>query len=93
MYYICITIGEGMLNVRLSDEEKKALEQYCIETGLSKSSVVKEALAIYMTQKKTSKTSFESGADLFGAEGSGSSNRSTEYKKLLKKKLNAKHSR
>jgi hypothetical protein len=82
-----------MLNVRLTNEEEKALERYCIETGISKSSVVKEALAIYMAQKKTSKTSFEFGSDLFGAEGSGSSDRSADYKRILKKKLNAKHPR
>ena len=82
-----------MLNVRLSDEEERALDRYCQETGLSRSSVVKEALAEYLRQTKKSKTSFEFGADLFGTEGSGSADRSAKYKKLLSKKLNAKHNR
>jgi hypothetical protein len=82
-----------MLNVRLTEDEEKALARYCLETGLSKSSVVKEALAIYMSQKKINQSSFEAGADLFGTEGSGATDSSVTYKKVLKKKLNAKHTR
>jgi hypothetical protein len=82
-----------MLNVRLSEEEEKALERYCQESGISKSSVVKEALALYMKEMRRSKTSFEFGEDLFGKEGSGSSDRSVTYKEQLKKKLDAKHTR
>ncbi|HPI80597.1 MAG: hypothetical protein M9954_14380 [Cyclobacteriaceae bacterium] len=80
-----------MLNIRLSEDSEKELARYCQENGLSKTHVVKEALALYLAQKRTSKTPFEAGAGLFGKEGSGSSDRSVAYKKMLKEKLNAKH--
>jgi len=82
-----------MINVRLSEEEENALKRYCLHTGLSKSIVVKEALAVYLNHKRMSQSAYQSGQDLFGVEGSGSSNRSASYKKLLKKKLNEKHAR
>lgn len=82
-----------MVNVRLNNEEEKALERYCIHSGLSKTAVVKEALAVYLNQRRLSQSAFEAGQDLFGNEGSGSSNRSVAYKKIIKKKLHAKHTR
>lgn len=82
-----------MLNVRISDEEEKELARYCEEQGISKSMVVKEALAMYLAQKRKSKSAYEAGADLFGKEGSGATDLSTTYKKKLKDKLNEKHAR
>ena len=80
-----------MLNVRISEETEKELVRYCMDEGLSKSLVVKEALMAYLSQRRKSKSAFEAGADLFGQEGSGSRNLSVTYKKKLKEKLNAKH--
>ena len=57
----------------------------------SKSIVVKEAIELYLTQRKKSKNPFEAGADLFGQEGSGSKNNSVSYKKKLKELLREKH--
>lgn len=82
---------DKMLNVRLSKETEKILVQYCEDEGLSKSSVVKEALVAYLSQKMSSKSAYEAGIDLFGKEGSRDSNRSVTYKQRLKEKLNAKH--
>ena len=82
-----------MLNVRLSDDYEKELERYCLDSGLTKSSVVKEALVAYLSQRRKAKSAYEAGADLFGQEGSGVANNSVSYKQKLKAKLNAKHAR
>jgi len=80
-----------MLNVRLNKELKKKLDNYSIENNSTKSSVVKEALAMYFTKKEIQQSPFELGSDLFGAAASGNANASTTYKKKLKEKLNEKH--
>ncbi len=82
-----------MLNVRITEETEKELMRYCLDEGISKSTVVKEALVAYLAQKRKTRSAFEVGADLFGQEGSGSKNLSVSYKKKLKEKLNAKHTR
>ncbi len=82
-----------MLNVRISEEEETELTRYCEERGLSKSVVVKEALAMYLAQKRKAKSSYDAGLDLFGLAGSGSKDRSTSYKRKLKDKLHVKHPR
>ncbi len=81
-----------MLTVRLSDDEEKALQQYCMREGVSKSIVVKEAIELYITQRTKNKSPYEAGADLFGSEGSGIKNKSVSYKKRLKNLLHEKHS-
>lgn len=81
-----------MLNVRLNEELEKKLKQYSIEENLPKSAVVKEALALYFTQKEKTAFPFSKGSDLFGLEGSGNPDASTSYKSALKNKLNEKHS-
>jgi hypothetical protein len=80
-----------MINVRLSDDAEKELARYCQDEGVSKSTVVKEALVAYLAQRKRARSAFEAGIDLFGHEGSGSSNNSIVYKQKLKDKLHAKH--
>ena len=82
-----------MLNVRISDDTERELVRYCHDEGISKSMVVKEALAAYLAQRKKAKSAFEAGADLFGQEGSGSTYGSVTYKKKLKEKLHEKHAR
>ncbi len=81
-----------MLNVRLSQEMEEKLNKYSELKGVSKTSVVKEALAQYFSRKTLNTRPYELGSDLFGQEGSGSSDRSSSYKLKLKKKLNEKHS-
>lgn len=81
-----------MLTVRLSDQEEKALNAYCEREGLSKSVVVKEAIEFYLAQSKKNKNPYETGHDLFGQEGSGTSDNSTGYKNKIKKLLHEKHS-
>jgi predicted transcriptional regulator len=82
-----------MLNVRISEEAEKELNRYCTDEGLSKSMVVKEALEVYLSQRRKTKSACEAGAGLFGQEGSGFKNLSVTYKKKLKEKLNAKYAR
>lgn len=81
-----------MLTVRLSDEEEEELNAYCEREGLSKSIVVKEAIELYLSQRKKSNNPFEAGADLFGQEGSGIKSNSVSYKKKVKELLREKHS-
>ncbi|QSE98021.1 ribbon-helix-helix protein, CopG family [Fulvivirga lutea] len=80
-----------MLNVRLDKELEKKLQEYSNETHTSKTDIVKEALALYFSKKEKSKDPFLIGQDLFGVESSGQKNLSSNYKKILKKKLNDKH--
>jgi predicted transcriptional regulator len=82
-----------MLNVRLSDDAEKELARYCHDEGVSKSTVVKEAIAAYIAQRKKTRSAFEAGADLFGQEGSGTTDGSVSYKKKLKQRLHAKYAR
>ena len=80
-----------MLTVRLSAQTEAALEAFCQQKSLSKSQVVKEALALYMKDDPVTMSSYELGADLFGQEGSGQTDRSTTYKRRLKERLREKH--
>lgn len=80
-----------MLNVRLSKDQEKKLNDYCYLKDISKSQVVKEALAMYLSSNHTNKSPYELGQDLFGKERSGESNKSVTYKESLKKKLNEKY--
>jgi hypothetical protein len=80
-----------MLTTRLTSSEEKKLEEYCEQNGLSKSQVVKEALAQYLA-KKSIVSAYESGQDLFGPASSNKTDRSSTYKKRLRKMLDEKHS-
>ena len=80
-----------MLTIRISQDTEKKLVQYCEDEGVTKSTVVKEALAMYLSQKQKSKSAFDAGADLFGQAGSSDNDRSVTFKQRLKSKLNEKH--
>ncbi|MEM6830098.1 MAG: CopG family transcriptional regulator [Bacteroidota bacterium] len=80
-----------MLNVRLSKDQEKKLNDYCYLKDVSKSQVVKEALAMYLSSNHSTKSPYELGHDLFGKEKSGESIKSVTYKESLKKKLNEKY--
>ncbi len=80
-----------MLNVRLDSELEKKLKKYSQEKGLSKSSIVKEALARYFSKKEMESSPFALGKDLFGLEGNDDADSSVEYKSRLKEKLREKH--
>lgn len=81
-----------MLNVRLDKDTEKTLKEYSELNNMSKTDVVKEALAMYFTQEIAEKLPYRLGADLFGPDASGQSDRSSTYKSKLREKLHAKHS-
>jgi hypothetical protein len=81
-----------MLNVRLDKELEKKLSDYSEMTHQTKSNVVKEALAQYLSSHQQIKSPFELGQDLFGQTGSDDCDLSTSYKSKLKKKIGQKHS-
>lgn len=80
-----------MLNVRLDTETEKKLKAYADKHDLSKTAVVKEALALYLTSKEPLANPYELGVDLFGSVASGETTNSQNYKALLKKKLSEKY--
>jgi len=81
-----------MVNVRIDKELEKKLELYADQHHLTKSDVVKEALALYLAQVPKLDSPYEIGKDLFGAEGSGRSDGSTTFKQKVKYKIRAKSS-
>ncbi|MEM9328620.1 MAG: CopG family transcriptional regulator [Bacteroidota bacterium] len=80
-----------MLNVRLNSDEEKKLADYCERANLTKSQVVKEALALYLSSKTPSKSAYELGEDLFGQASGGDPDGSKQYKHRLKTKWGEKH--
>jgi hypothetical protein len=57
----------------------------------SKSELIKEALENFFFREDDSQDSYKLGESYFGKYGSGDGNLSTNYKKVLKGKLNAKY--
>ena len=80
-----------MLSVRLDKEMEAMLHAISQRKGISKSAVIKEALAMYLKKEKSIQTPYELGADLFGNIAGGSENDSATYKKGLNEKLRGKH--
>ncbi len=80
-----------MLNVRLDDDTESKLLKYAEDHEMSKSSVVSEALSVYLSKKDLDQSPFALGEDLFGADASNQTNSSQSYKSKLKHKLNEKH--
>lgn len=72
---------------------EEQLEQYSNLKALSKTSIVKEALAEYFNRKESAIRPFDLGNDLFGTHGSGRKDTSVNYKSKIKRKLNEKYSR
>jgi len=81
-----------MITVRLSPEIKQRLEVLAKSKNKSKSAIIKEALILFMLKEESLKDSYELGKEYFGKYGSGDGNLSTNYKKKIKEKLDAKHS-
>ncbi len=83
------------LTVRLKPELEDQLEDYCQAEGVTKTAVVTQALREFLGNLRQQRTPYEFGVDLFGADTSRGEppDASRQYKKLLKEKLRAKHSR
>lgn len=81
-----------MVSLRLSDEYEKKLEKVAEIEKKSKSEIIKLALKQYFAYYENEKSPYEIGKELFGNYGSGTDKLSTDYKKILKEKLNEKYS-
>jgi len=78
-----------MLAVRLPESLEKELINYSKNNNISKSKAVKEALELYLKEKKN-KTPYELGENIFGRYSSGRDDLSTTYKQKIKEKIRAK---
>lgn len=81
-----------MLNVRLDKDTEKTLKGYSEQNNISKTDVVKEALAMYFTKEIEEKSPYVLGEDLFGMGASGTSDGSKTYKLKLREKMHGKYS-
>jgi len=82
-----------MTTIRLSQEIEEELKTIVNAEHRSKSDIIKQALLEYINRNRNAKSSYELGKEYFGQHGSGKTNLSRDYKKLIKEKLNAKFSR
>ncbi|WP_114750141.1 ribbon-helix-helix protein, CopG family [Pleomorphovibrio marinus] len=80
-----------MLNVRLDKEMEKRLKEISRVKSMTKSDIVKEALAEYLTKEQLTQSAYELGKDLFGAEEGGLKKASSQFKQMLKERLYGKH--
>ena len=83
-----------MVSLRLDESTEKQLNLLAQQKHMSKSKIIKDALAYYFDMiKKESKekTPYELGSELFGKYSSGNNDLSTTYKQKIKDKINAKN--
>jgi len=81
-----------MLTVRLPNQLETEIDKLAAVEKRTKSDIIKEALQEYIESRRKELSSYKLGQDLFGKVSSGEPGRSETYKKLLKEKLNEKHS-
>ena len=82
-----------MISLRLTSDLEEKLNRIAKIENISKSEIVKQALALYFEDYNKKRDPYDLGKDLFGKYGSGKGNLSQDYKKLLKDRLREKHSR
>jgi len=82
-----------MASIRLPLDYEKKLKHISINKNITKSEAIKEALKKYFDDYDLKIKPYELGKDLFGIYGSGKGNFSQDYKKIVKEKIRAKHSR
>lgn len=80
------------ISVRLDRVLERRLNHVSEKLRVNKSEIVKRSLEAFLEQFDQPPTAYELGEDLFGADKSPSRTVATDYKKLLKEKLRAKHS-
>ena len=82
-----------MLSLRLPPNLELQLKQISEAEEVSKSEIVKRALINYFEKCQKKQSPYDAGKELFGRHGSGRGDLSVRRKKILKEKLNEKHSR
>ncbi len=80
-----------MLSIQLPAEYESRVTQVAQDERVSPAEIIRQALEQYFLEFPSAPTPYQLGEDLFGKYGSDEGNRSTEYKRLLKEKLHAKH--
>ncbi len=78
------------ISLRLDATIEAQLNQQASQRGLSKSELIRELINDYLNTLQCNKTPWELGKEYFGKEGSSCEDLSTNYKAILKEKLNAK---
>jgi len=81
-----------MTSIRLPADVEIKLAEIAKSEKRTKSDIIKEALNSYLKSYSIRSYPYDLGKDLFGSYGSGQSNLSTDYKRLIKEKMHAKHS-
>ena len=82
-----------MISLRLTTDLEHKLNQISKTENVSKSEIIKKALIMYLNDNEKKYNPYFLGKDLFGKYGSGKSNLSKDYKKIVKGKLLEKHNR
>lgn len=82
-----------MTSVRLTELQEKQLDELAREKNMSRSAIIKEALTEYIARQEQQLEPYAVGETLFGAYGSGQTDRSETYKTRLKSKIKSKHTK
>ena len=83
-----------MISVRIKPELEEELQQASKANGLSKSAYIRNIIEEKLQQEKEmNRTPWELGKSVFGKEGSGRNDLSSNRKSILKEKLRAKTGR
>jgi hypothetical protein len=81
------------VSIRLGAELEDRLAKASRKLRVNKTEVIKRSLEAYLAQVQPSRTPYELGQGLFGADVSAGSDRSSSFKQRLKRQLRAKHRR
>ena len=81
------------ISIRLGERLEHRLASASKRLRVNKTEVVKRSLEAYLDHIEPTKSAYQLGEDLFGADASMASDVSSNYKALLNRKLRAKHRR
>jgi RHH-type rel operon transcriptional repressor/antitoxin RelB len=81
------------ISLRLDGDLERELNKQARVIGIPKSELIRNLISDFLKKKSEKLTPWELGKNLFGREGSGRGNLSTERKSILKEKLHAKKDR
>lgn len=81
------------LTVRLPPRVEEELARYCVDRGLTKSQVVKEALERLLARAAGAPTPYDLGAKGFGSDTTGPRDVARNTKRLLRERFRAKADR
>ncbi|MDM8517312.1 hypothetical protein QUF76_14010 [Desulfobacterales bacterium HSG16] len=80
-----------MVSLRLPQELEDKLNVVSSAKNITKSEIIKQALAAWFSDYDRTQSPYELGQDLFGKYGSSKNDLSKTYKKRLKDKLHEKY--